>query len=70
VYSSCRTLVARGLTGCLEVWCGEPYARGIVRDIEKGAKLTIIGNETDGPKLARYKPHPFARLPVQDGIEA
>jgi len=35
VYSSCRALVARGLTGRLEVWGGEPYARGIVRDIRR-----------------------------------
>jgi hypothetical protein len=29
-----------------------------VRDIEKGAKLTIIENEKLGPKLARYQPRP------------
>jgi hypothetical protein len=56
VYSSCRALVARGLTGKLEVWGGEPYARGIVKDIEKGAKLTIVENENEGPRLGRYKP--------------
>ena len=58
VYSSCRALVARGLTDRLEVWGAESYARGIVRDIEKGAKLTIIENEKVGPKLARYQPRP------------
>jgi hypothetical protein len=33
------------------------YYRG-----EKGAKLTIIENETEGPRLARYRPHPNAIL--------
>jgi hypothetical protein len=61
VYSSCRALVARGCKGSLEIWGGEPYARGIVRDIEKGAKLTIIENDRVGPKLARYTPHPRAK---------
>src|SRR5262249_23545358 len=42
--------------GCLQVWGGEPYARGIVRNIEKGAKLTIIENDTIGPRVARYRP--------------
>jgi hypothetical protein len=60
VYSSCRVLVARGLTGCLEVWFGKPYPIGIVRDIAKGAKLTIVETETEGPRLARYRPHPHA----------
>jgi hypothetical protein len=55
VYSSCRALVARGLTGRLEIWGGEQHARGIVRDIVKGAGLTIIENENVGPKLPRYK---------------
>ena len=58
VYSSCRALVAKGLKGRLGIWGSEPYARGIVQDIEKGAKLTIIENEKVGPKLALYKPRP------------
>jgi|SRR6516162_5318121 hypothetical protein len=49
----CRPLVA-------EVWGGEPYPRGIIKDIEKGAKLTIIETATDGPRLARYRRHPNA----------
>jgi hypothetical protein len=32
VYISCRALVAMGRKGRLEVWGGEPYAIGIVRD--------------------------------------
>jgi hypothetical protein len=35
-------LVFRGLAGRLEVWGDKPYPIGIIRDIEKGAKLTIV----------------------------
>jgi hypothetical protein len=60
-YKSCRALVAKGLKGRLEVWGGKPSKlRGMIRDIEKGAKLTIIENEYVGPRLARYVPHPNA----------
>jgi hypothetical protein len=57
-----------GCKGRLEVWGGEPCAVGIVRDIEKGAKLTIIESETEGPRLVRYRPHPnaVARRQAQD----
>jgi hypothetical protein len=58
VYASCRALVAKGLTGSLGIWGGEKHARGLVRDIEKGAKLTIIESEKVGPKLALYQPRP------------
>jgi len=27
-------------------------------DIEKGAKLTTVENANDGPRFARYRPHP------------
>jgi hypothetical protein len=27
-------------------------------DIEKGARLTIVEKANDGPRLARYRPHP------------
>jgi hypothetical protein len=56
--------------GRLEVWGGEPYPRGIVRDIEKGAKLTIVESETERPRLVRYRPHPnaVARRQTQDAI--
>ena len=69
MYSSCRALVAMGCKGRLEVWGGESYAiGGIVRDIEKGAKLTISDSETEDPRLVRYRPHPnaVARRQAQD----
>jgi hypothetical protein len=61
VYRSCCALLGTDLTGSLEVWGGDPYPCGIVRYIEKGAKLTIVENAYVGPKLARYTPHPMAK---------
>jgi hypothetical protein len=63
---SCRL----GLKGRLEIWGantrGIVRPRGIIRDIEKGAKLTIIESETEGPRLARYRPHPNALARSQE----
>jgi hypothetical protein len=52
------------------VWGGKPYAIGVVRDIEKGAKLTIVESETEGPRLVRYRPHPnvLARRQAREAI--
>jgi hypothetical protein len=55
---SCRVLVAMGLKGRLEIWASEPYPRVIVRDIERAARLRVVENVNDGPRFARYRPHP------------
>jgi hypothetical protein len=53
-----RALLARGITGTLVTYSpGGSMARVRV-DIEKGAKLTTIENDKDGPRFARYRPHP------------
>jgi hypothetical protein len=58
LFSACRALVAIGLRGRLEEWAGESYPRVIVRDIEQAAKLAVVENVNDGPRFARYRPHP------------
>jgi hypothetical protein len=40
------------------MWGGENYPRMVVRDIEQAAKMTIVENGSDGPRFARYRPHP------------
>jgi hypothetical protein len=55
-----------GLKGRLEIWGSELYPRMIVRDIEQAAKLTVVENVNDGPRFARYRPHPG----VIDGDDA
>jgi hypothetical protein len=58
LFDSCRVLVAMGLKGRLEIWASESHPRMIVRDIEQVAKLAVVENVNDGPRFARYRPHP------------
>ena len=62
-YSACRALVAMGLKkGRLEVW----GPRGIIGDIERGAKLTNVENDTIGPRAVGYRPPACLRNGEQD----
>jgi hypothetical protein len=63
--SSCRALLARGISGPFETWKeGVPYAcmRG---DIEKAAGLTVSEPDTPGrdckPMFTRWQPYPSAQ---------
>jgi hypothetical protein len=56
-YAACRALVARGLTGRLEVWRpGSAFPVVVVPDIAKGARLTIREDARRGPCLVKYRP--------------
>lgn len=56
-YAACRVLVARGVTGRLEVWRpGSAFASLIIRDIAKGASLTIREDARRGPCVVKYRP--------------
>lgn len=56
-YAACRALVARGVTGRLEVWRpGSAFASSIIRDIAKGALLTIREDAQRGPCTVKYRP--------------
>jgi hypothetical protein len=58
LFDACRVLLARGITGKLVMYSpGGSEPRAAV-DIEKGAELTIIENAKEGPRIARYRPHP------------
>jgi hypothetical protein len=58
-YTACRALVARGITGRLEVWrAGATYASMVIRDIEKGARLTVREDARRGPCVVPYRPLP------------
>jgi hypothetical protein len=60
LFNACRALVAMGLKGRLEMWAGEPHPRMIVRDIEQGAKLTVVEGAKTSPRITRWNPHPHA----------
>ena len=57
-FEACRALLARGITGTLVTYSPGSSVPRMRVDIEKGAKLTIVENAKDGPRTARYRPHP------------
>src|SRR5262249_3849430 len=58
-FEACRALLARGVTGRLEVWrAGKDYPDMLVRDIAKAAEWTVVENEQHGPRFARWRPLP------------
>lgn len=59
VLDYCRKLIKDGedKKTRLEVYRGEVLCL-IVKEIGKGAKLAILENENEGPKLIKYKPLP------------
>lgn len=66
-FEACRALVARGVTGRLEVWrAGAAYAAMIVPDIAKAAGWTVVESDTVGPVIRRWKPRPEDSWPDAD----
>ena len=62
-FAACRALLARGITGRLEVWRPGKTCADMQLDIETGAGLTI--SETDAHGLQVVPWQPFARHPVE-----
>ena len=58
-FAACRALVARGVTGSLEVWhTGSEFAALRIRDIAKAASLTVREDERLVPSVVKYRPFP------------
>lgn len=57
-FDACRALLARGITGKLQVWRAGTASADMCLDIERGAGLTIHETDASGPRLARWKPRP------------
>jgi hypothetical protein len=56
---ACRSLLARGIMGRLEVWrCGKSHPDMLVPNIPKAAEWTIEESEKSGPRFARWKRRP------------
>jgi hypothetical protein len=65
-FDACRVLVARGLTGSLEVWrAGKAHADMTIRDIRVGARLTVEEG-TRGPLIVPWRP--WVALTEPDGL--
>jgi hypothetical protein len=58
-FEACRALMARGITGRLEVWrLSKSHPDMLVPDIAKAAEWTVVENESHGPRFARWEPRP------------
>jgi hypothetical protein len=62
-FAACRALLARGITGRLEVWRRGKTSGDMQVDIETGAGLTISETDTHGLQVVPWQP--FARHPVE-----
>src|SRR5262245_41061940 len=61
-FEACRALLARGITGTLVTYNPGGTVPRMRVDIEKGTKLSTVENAKDGPRRARYRPHPSSAL--------
>jgi hypothetical protein len=65
-YAACRALKARGVTGRMETWWpGSLTAASVVRDIEKGAALTMREDATRALSVIKYRPLPKERVKLR-----
>jgi hypothetical protein len=55
-FEACRALLARGITGKLEIWrLGGTYP-ALILDVEKAAKLTVEESDTVSVRIVPWKP--------------
>jgi hypothetical protein len=59
---ACRALLARGITGRLEIWRHGKPTWDVAADIEAGSKLTVIESENRGPCFGPWTPAPSDAL--------
>jgi hypothetical protein len=57
-FEACRALLAKGIKGTLVTYSPGSSVPRMKVDIEKGAMLTVIESAREGPRFARYRPHP------------
>jgi hypothetical protein len=63
VFALCRALLAAGANPNSKLECFRGSVLALtVKTIGIGAKLTIIENDRDGPRIAPYKPFPHTRV--------
>lgn len=56
IYSACRALLKKGVTGKLEIWADHSRYMIASVDIERGAKLTIQESDCLGPRTRAFEP--------------
>jgi hypothetical protein len=60
IFDACRALLARGITGRLEVWRRGKTSADMQLDIEKGAALAIEQSDKKSIRLRRWVPMPVS----------
>src|SRR5262245_12917254 len=55
-FDACRLLLAKGISGKVEVWHEGAVFPAMRLDIEKGASLTVEESDRVGPRFARWYP--------------
>jgi hypothetical protein len=60
IFDACRALLARGITGRLEVWRRGKTSADVQLDIERGALFVIRETDTESLRLVPWRPHPDA----------
>jgi hypothetical protein len=66
IFDACRALLARGITGPLEVWRRGRTRADMQLDIERGAGLAIWESATQSLQLAPWRPRP--NITSQDAV--
>jgi hypothetical protein len=67
VFAACRALLARGITGRLEVWRPGKTSADLQLDIERGAGLTISETDKRSLQLVRWSRHPRSAVLYASG---
>jgi hypothetical protein len=60
-FDACRALLARGITGRLEMRRPGRPTWDLAVDIEDGAGLTVRETETEGQRIVHWMPFPVTR---------
>jgi hypothetical protein len=55
-FDACRALLAKGITGGLEMWHRGDGIAALRLDIEKGARLTVEESDKTGPRITCWQP--------------
>jgi hypothetical protein len=58
IFDACRALLARGITGRLEVWRQGKTSADMQLDIERGAGLAISESATQSLQVVSWRPRP------------
>jgi hypothetical protein len=67
-FDACRTLLALGATGKLEVWWRDRSCPAMIFDIEGAARLTVSETDKEGLRVVRYRP--FVAVEAQNPVSS